>query len=194
MIYFDFFSVSTWSLLTVQCWSDTTTSALNIFISDINPLLLCGNIFLGPVTWIWEAMHGSIHLHYSSRFQRVAFFLWNFIWSFAKLPIWSLEAITVIIHLFKSQQFSCSGTAGVVHGAPSVFLTNVLDAYSSTQWGDENLISTRKTVYKCVNISTNILIQTFGYLFCSCNVELLCGISPFLSSTVKKGFGMHCQL
>lgn len=39
--------VSNVSLLMVQCWSDLTPSVINIFISDINSLLLCNHPSLG---------------------------------------------------------------------------------------------------------------------------------------------------
>ncbi|KAF2913135.1 hypothetical protein DAI22_10g066100 [Oryza sativa Japonica Group] len=35
------------SILMVQCWSDLTPSVINIFISDINSLLLCNHPSLG---------------------------------------------------------------------------------------------------------------------------------------------------
>jgi hypothetical protein len=103
-------SVSTWSLLTVQCWSDST-SALNIFISDINPLLLRSDILIQLLESGKLCVVAYTFILYVS--ERVTSFFCQTLFKFCEIP--DLEAWSDYhFYPFKSQQLSYSSTAGVV--------------------------------------------------------------------------------
>jgi hypothetical protein len=102
-------SVSTWSLLTVQCWSDST-SALNIFISDINPLLLRSDILIQLLESGKLCVVAYTFILYVS--ERVTSFFCQTLFKFCEIP--DLEAWSDYhFYPFKSQQLSYSSTAGV---------------------------------------------------------------------------------